>query len=239
MKGADGSYRTRLVRSDRSLVMRGRAMIPLHEHVLDRLNAYLDRTLSPADSSVVRRHCESCPSCRAALESLGGALGPCRRCRGIQARYGRLGLRGLRRGGSGLGDLLADLGGGGRGPGRVPRLLLDAEAIAVRPSRAGSTAVDAGHGRGASPAGAAARRRPGAGRPGHRRTGRARASGGDRRVRLASLTTGEHGEAVPRFRLPDWPDGSYRLLGHGQPARVARSPRAITRTSSRSSTPGG
>ena len=48
-------------------------MNPLHDHVLDRLDAYLDGTLSPADAAEVRRHCRACESCRAAFESLGAA----------------------------------------------------------------------------------------------------------------------------------------------------------------------
>ncbi len=52
--------------------------------------------------------------------------------------------------------------------------------------------------------------------------------GGDRRVQLASLTTGESGAAVPRFHLPDWPDGSYELRIAASP-RGARSPETITR----------
>ena len=58
-------------------------------------------------------------------------------------------------------------------------------------------------------------------------TGQGPAAG--RRVQLASLTTGEHGEAVPRFRLPDWPDGPYQLQVTASP-RGARSPETITRT---------
>ena len=53
-------------------------------------------------------------------------------------------------------------------------------------------------------------------------------SAADRRVQLASLTTGALGEAVPRFRLPDWPDGPYQLqvtarpLGAAAPETVMR-----------------
>ncbi len=50
-------------------------MNPLHEHVLDRLDAYLDGTLSPADAAEVRRHCRACETCRAAFESLSGVPG--------------------------------------------------------------------------------------------------------------------------------------------------------------------
>ena len=45
---------------------------------------------------------------------------------------------------------------------------------------------------------------------------------------LASVETGGHGEAAPRFRLPDWPDGNYRLevtarpRGAGRPESVVR-----------------
>ncbi|HKI19030.1 MAG TPA: zf-HC2 domain-containing protein, partial [Isosphaeraceae bacterium] len=48
-------------------------MISFHEHVLDRLNAHLDRTLSPADSAAVRRHCDCCASCQEVLEQLVAA----------------------------------------------------------------------------------------------------------------------------------------------------------------------
>ncbi len=54
-------------------------------------------------------------------------------------------------------------------------------------------------------------------------------SAGGRRVRLASLTTGEHGAAAPRFRLPDWPDGSYQLQVTASP-HGAVAPEAIART---------
>jgi alpha-2-macroglobulin-like protein len=54
-------------------------------------------------------------------------------------------------------------------------------------------------------------------------------TGGDHRARLASVTTGELGEAVPRFRLPDWPDGAYQLLVTASP-RGADAPERITRT---------
>ena len=53
-------------------------------------------------------------------------------------------------------------------------------------------------------------------------------SAGGRRVQLASLSTGEHGEAIPRFHLPDWPDGEYQLqvtaspLGETAPETVKR-----------------
>ncbi len=50
----------------------------------------------------------------------------------------------------------------------------------------------------------------------------------DRRVQLASLTTGALGEAVPRFRLPDWPDGPYQLQVTARP-RGAAAPETITR----------
>ena len=40
------------------------------EHVLERLNAYLDMTLSREDAALVRRHLAECGSCRAALEKI-------------------------------------------------------------------------------------------------------------------------------------------------------------------------
>ena len=76
-------------------------MIPLHEHVLDRLNAYLDRTLSPADSSVVRRHCESCPSCRAGSEKVSAARGAMPAMSGNPSSLRAAWLRGLGREGVG------------------------------------------------------------------------------------------------------------------------------------------
>ena len=33
----------------------------------------------------------------------------------------------------------------------------------------------------------------------------------EQHVQLASATTGEHGVASPRFHVPEWPDGEYRL----------------------------
>jgi hypothetical protein len=46
-------------------------MIPRHEHVVDRLNAYLDGLLGQGDSADVKRHCNHCAFCQAALERLG------------------------------------------------------------------------------------------------------------------------------------------------------------------------
>ena len=48
-------------------------------------------------------------------------------------------------------------------------------------------------------------------------------------VQLAGLKTGDHGEGVPRFRLPDWPDGSYQLRVTASPAG-ARRPETVTQT---------
>jgi hypothetical protein len=53
--------------------------------------------------------------------------------------------------------------------------------------------------------------------------------GGGRRVQLASLSTGDQGEAVPRFRLPDWPDGAYQLQVTASP-RGGDAPERIERT---------
>ena len=135
-------------------------MISFHEHVLDRLNAYLDRTLSPADSAAVKRHCDRCASCR------GGARAARRRAeeRSYSGAWSRLS--------SFFWMTLA-----------VAAVVLagfhvhytNAEAIAVRPSGAGSDRVAAGHGRVAPLAGSAARRRAGTRRPGHGRADGSRA----------------------------------------------------------------
>ena len=54
-------------------------------------------------------------------------------------------------------------------------------------------------------------------------------SAANRRVQLASLTTGDQGEAIPRFRVPDWPDGSYELQVTARPPG-ASAPETIART---------
>ena len=50
-----------------------------------------------------------------------------------------------------------------------------------------------------------------------------------RRMQLAALKTGDHGEGAPRFRLPDWPDGPYELQITARPHR-ADPPETITRS---------
>ncbi|MGP0062849.1 MAG: MG2 domain-containing protein, partial [Isosphaeraceae bacterium] len=204
-------------------------MIPLHEHVLDRLNAYLDRTLSPADSSVVRRHCESCPSCRAALEKVSAA------------RWGHAGDVGESK--------LATGGLAARPSGAEGRalaffwltLLVIAVVLAgfhvyyksLRPSPYDLRVLGQAAWMPDTDAALHLRvlRHDGGPEPGVPVTVElmGQGSGGDRRVRLASLTTGEHGEAVPRFHLPDWPDGAYELLVTASP-RGAEVPERITRS---------
>jgi hypothetical protein len=47
-------------------------MIPNPDHVLDRLDAYLHRTLSAGEAMAAEEHCRECPSCRAAMEQRSG-----------------------------------------------------------------------------------------------------------------------------------------------------------------------
>jgi hypothetical protein len=200
-------------------------MIPLHEHVLDRLNAYLDRTLSPADAAVVKRHCARCASCRKALimHEAERWVGPGKAVGAVPdaARPPRVGSRvfaffwlTLAVAGMVLAGFhvyyanlkpspydLRVLGQSAWLPGTDAALHLRVLRHDGGPER--GVPVTVGLTSQGSPA--------------------------DRRVQLASLTTGDHGEAVPRFQLPDWPDGSYQLQVTARPTG-ARSPETIART---------
>jgi hypothetical protein len=187
-------------------------MISFQEHVLDRLNAHLDRTLSPSDSAAVKRHCDRCVSCRDALEHLvaarrGNPSGAWSRLwwffwmtlaltavvlTGFQVHYMTLkpspyDLRVL-----GQTEWMPDT------DASIHLRLLrhDGKLEQGVPVTVELTAPSPAEGR---------------------------------RVQLANLTTGEHGLAVARFRLPDWPDGPYQLQVTASP-RGAPSPETITRT---------
>ncbi len=207
-------------------------MSPLHEHVLDRLDAYLEGTLSPADAAAVRRHCRVCESCRAAFESLGGEPG--------------LGRRGAEEGpGDGPTRRASPPYSGGRGR-RFWRAFWMTWAAAaaivtgiffyystLEPSPYDLRVLGQSSWLTGSDAAVHLRvlRRDGRPEPGVPVAVELAGAGpGDgHRVQLASLKTGDHGEAAPRFRLPDWPDGSYRLQVTASP-RGADRPETVTQT---------
>src|SRR5438128_732570 len=197
-------------------------MTPDHEHVLDRLNAYLDRTLSPADAAAVKRHCKQCASCRSALEKLsverrsgpgktGGAIpDPARSSSRPPSAVGRVFsffwltllvavvvLAGFHVYYATIEPSPYDL----RILGQTEWLPGTDAAIHLRVLR-----HDGGPERDVPVTVAL--------------TGQGQAAG--RRVQLASSTTGGHGAASPRFQIPDWPDGPYQLQVTARP-RGARS----------------
>ncbi len=193
----------------------------LHEHVLDRLNAHLDRTLSRTDSVIVKRHCDHCASCREALKQL----------------IGRARKRLFKRLGPALDVLLADSCGSRLGPGRHPGSLRDAEAIAVRPPGAGSDRVAAGHGRVDPLAGPAARRQAGTRRAGH---GRADGSEPGRGPSRATGQPDDRRHTAWPSRASGCPTGpTVRTSCRSRPVRAGLPAPRRSRGPSRSSTPGG
>jgi len=205
-------------------------MIHPHEHVLDRMNAYLDRTLSRSDATAVKQHCARCASCRAALEMLGAE-------RWIDPRKG---------GGDGFGPSPTPA----RFSRRPPRprsqvftffwLTLAVAAVvltgfhvhyaSLKPSPLdlrvlGQTewlpGTDAAlhlrvlqHGGGRALQGVPI-------------TVELSGPASGQEVRLASVKTGGHGAAAARLHLPDWPDGDYRLK---ITATAGPAPETVTRT---------
>ncbi len=199
-------------------------MNPLHDHVLDRLDAYLDGTLSPADEAEVRRHCRACETCRAAFESLRGVPGkpgPGADRRSSPSHPGGRGRRFWRSFWMTWAAAAVVLGGVSVYYSTLKPTPYDLRVLGQSSWLPGSDA--ALHLR--------VLRHDGGAEPDVPVTVElARQGAGDNpRVQLASVKTGAHGEAVPRFRLPDWPDGSYRLEVTASP-RGARSPETATRT---------
>jgi hypothetical protein len=192
----------------------GCAMIHHHEHVLDRVNAYVERTLSRTDAAAVKQHCARCAFCRATLEVLaaerwtalrkgwGGGLGlsrtPSRFSPRPPSRGSQIGkffwstlavaavvLAGFHFGYASLKPSPYDL----RVLGQTEWLPATDAALHLRILQ---------HGGGRAPHGVPITIELTGPAPGQE-------------VRLASVTTGDHGAAAPRFRLPDWPDGDYTL----------------------------
>ncbi len=199
-------------------------MNPLDEHVLNRLHSYLDRTLSLADSNAVRRHCDRCPSCKAALESAaasgqsrGGTPGPARSARHPSGHWGQFSMfywPTLALAAALLAVLsihytalepspfdLRVLGQSEWMPGTDAAIHLQVLRHDHKPERGVPVTVELTD------------QSPGAGR----------------RVQLTKLTTGDLGAAVPRFRLPDWPDGPYQLQVTASPPGTS-GPETVTQT---------
>jgi hypothetical protein len=189
-------------------------MSPLHEHVLDRLDAYLDGTLSADDMAAVRRHCRACETCRAAFESVSGtskttAAGGWASPRSSSAR------RRIR---------------------FWPAFWMTWAAAAVIVSglftyytTAEPTPYDLrvlGQSSWLPGSDAALHlrllRKDGRREPGAPVTVDLADDRTGRRVQLASLETGGHGEAAARFRLPDWPEGRYQLRVTARPRGAGR-----------------
>jgi hypothetical protein len=203
-------------------------MTPLHEHVLDRLDAYLEGTLSADDAAAVRRHCRVCESCRAAFESFGSELGAERRSAANEP-------------GDGAARRSSASHAGGRGRRFWQAFWMSWAASAailagiyvyystLKPSPYDLRVLGQSSWLTGSDAALHLRvlRRDGRMEPGAPVA--VELAGAGRRVQLASLKTGGHGEAAPRFRLPDWPDGSYQLQVTANP-RGADRPETVTRT---------
>jgi len=185
-----------------------------HEHVLDRVNAYLDRTLSRADATAVKQHCARCASCRAALEMLGAerwieprkgwrdGFGPSPTPARFSPRPPRprsqvftffwltlataaVVLAGFHLHYAGLKPTPLDL----KVLGQTEWLPGTEAALHLRVLQ---------HGGGSALQGVPITVELSGSAPGQK-------------VRLASVTTGDHGAAAPRLHLPDWPDGDYTL----------------------------
>jgi alpha-2-macroglobulin-like protein len=187
-------------------------MISFHEHVLDRLNAHLDRTLSPADSAAVARHCNRCALCREALDQLvaarkgdySGALSRLSSFFWMILAMTAVVLAGIHVHYMTLKPSPYDL----RVLGQTEWLPDTDASIHLRLLR-----HDGRLEQGVPVTVELTDQRPTAGR----------------RVQLANVTTGEHGLAVARFRLPDWPDGPYQLQVNASP-RAAPGPETLSRT---------
>ena len=187
-------------------------MTYLDEHVVDRLNAHLDRTLSRTDSVIVKQHCDHCASCRAALKRLTAERGS-----DHSNGWGRL-------------TTLFWL--------NLAALALVLAALQVHYATLKPSPYDLqvlGQTEWLSDTDAAIHLRflrhdgkPERGVPlVVELTDQSPAAG--RRLQLAKLPTGDNGVAVARFRLPDWPDGPYKLQVTGHPSG-APSPETVTRT---------
>ncbi len=204
-------------------------MIPLDEHVLNRLHSYLDCTLSLVDSAAVRRHCAQCQSCRETLVRLAAerTTHPWQ-SGGAAPRSARATAR--LAGGSGpfFGYLWLTLA-----LAAVVLAVFSVHYIALKPSPYDLRVLGQTEWMPGTDAAIHLRvlRHDDAHEPGVPVTVELRdpSPGAGRRVQLASLTTGENGAALPRFRLPDWPDGRYQLQVTASPPG-AGNPETFTRT---------
>jgi hypothetical protein len=187
-------------------------MISLHEHVLDRLNSHLDRTLSPAERAAVKRHCDRCASCQKALERLvaerrsdrSGVWGALSTFFWLTLAMAAIVLAGIQLHYKTLTPSPYDL----RVLGQTEWLPDTDASIHLRILR-----HDGKEEQGVPVTVELMDQSPSAGH----------------RVQLANVTTGDHGVAVPRFRLPDWPDGPYQLQVTASPHKAIR-PETATRT---------
>ena len=213
-----------------------------HEHVLERLNAYLDRTLARVDATAVKEHCARCPSCRAALDRLtadrrtdpwkderaGSVEGAGPRPAHAFSRRPRPGSQifvflGLTVAVAGV--ILAGF--------HVHFATLKPSPYDLRilgqtewlPDTEAALHLRLLGQDGGGDNGSAG----GSGRPlrGVPITMELSGAAPGQRLQLASVTTSDHGAAAPRVHLPDWPDGEYTLR---VTANTGRTPEVLTRT---------
>ncbi|WP_406698046.1 MG2 domain-containing protein [Singulisphaera sp. Ch08] len=180
-----------------------------HEHVVDLLIGYRDRTLAPVEAARVEGHCARCHDCRTALETVqaGG------RTAEPPARIGPGGwffrIFWATAAVTGLALLAAHTYLGSLEP--TP---YDLRVLGQSEWLPGSKA--ALHLRVLRPTGKG-------GVPGVSLTLDLDGPNPGRTVRLAEVTTGADGSAHARFRLPDWADGTYPLQVRARPAGTTAS----------------
>jgi hypothetical protein len=166
------------------------------EHVVHLLKGYRDSKLSPDDAARVESHCAGCHHCRIALEALGKAdaapgsarIGPV--ARGFRIFWAVAAVLGLALLAARVWvDLLRPTPYDLRVLGQSEWIPGSEAALHLRLARPETTG----------------------GVTGVPLTVELSGPGSGQSVRLAEVTTGGDGSAHPRFRLPDWADGSYTL----------------------------